>query len=222
MFGTLAEPTCFSSLTLLKIWVKPSADEGSLSSHSPNLGTAADPFSCCHFRNLIPSYSQNHPYENRQLKRRRKEYICTMPSLCPSGLPLHLPGVLGANPWPSNERFLSHEGEFTPTLPPPLRAWWLWWRGDCSRLRSDPALTLFALRCGSVFRAIASGRRGEPGGRRLSISLRLGPFESNEVLMGEAPTGWCSLNDSGFSSGSFGLIIFPATFPFRAVSKHWV
>ena len=49
--GACPAPPCLSSLTLLKMWVKPSADAGLLTSHSPNLGTAA-PLSGCHIRML--------------------------------------------------------------------------------------------------------------------------------------------------------------------------
>lgn len=52
MTGTFADSICFSSLTLLKMWVKPSAEAGLFSSQSPNFGTAA-PLSGCHVRNYI-------------------------------------------------------------------------------------------------------------------------------------------------------------------------
>jgi hypothetical protein len=51
-------PVFFSSLALLKITVNPSAEAGSLTSHSPNLGSGL-PFSCRRGEPLIRRHSIN-------------------------------------------------------------------------------------------------------------------------------------------------------------------
>lgn len=121
----------------------------------------------CRMQNRSSSYQLNHPkkktaplllvwtnppkwlFENSPLISKSKPLLVRERRLTVSlprvmeELSRDLPGVEGASPWlPSDECFLSHDGEEIPLPLTLLAGWWWGCRGEFSMLRLDPALGL--------------------------------------------------------------------------------